>query len=551
MDKSLPSAPKGGCRLSSKPQSTFKETIMSSDSGQSTSIWMEIELPDFAPLTTDVRTEVCIIGAGIAGLTTAYLLAAEGRSVVVLEDGTIGGGESGRTTGHLANAIDDRYVQIEKMHGSQGARLAFESHTAAINRIEAIMAREQIECDFERLDGYLFVPPGESTDILDQEFEAARRAGFIEVTRVARAPLADFDTGPCLLFPGQGQFHVLKYLAGLVRAITRDGGRIFCHTRASDQIEPGPPARVTTETGATITADHVVVATNSPINDHWSDLFAIHMRQAAYRTFAIGARVPKGSVPRALYWDTQDPYHYVRLQNAPTADGATEAADEVLIVGGEDHKTGQDDDADARYARLAAWARERFPMMERILFHWSGQVQEPADGLALIGPNPGDAAHIYIATGDSGMGLTHGTIAGILITDLIAGRPNPWATLYNPARRMSVRGAVGDLVKENLNVAVQYTDFLARGDVADVSAIKPGEGALVRRGLRKSAVYRDAAGTLHERSAVCTHLGCLVAWNSAEQSWDCPCHGSRFDAYGRVIDGPANLDLATVEEAAA
>jgi hypothetical protein len=193
-----------------------------------------------------------------------------------------------------------------------------------------------------------------------------------------------------------------------------------------------------------------------------------------------------------------------------------------LIVGGEDHKTGQADDAEERYARLEAWARERFPMIDSILFRWTGQVQEPADGLALIGPNPGDEPHIYIATGDSGMDLTHGTIAGILITDLIMRRPNSWATLYNPSRRMSMHGAVGELAHENLNFAVQYKEFLTSGDVEQVEHIKPGEGALIRRGLSKIAVYRDETGALHERSAVCTHLGCLVAWNSEEKSWDCP-----------------------------
>ena len=519
---------------------------MSSDSGQSTSIWMAVEMPHFAPLTSDLQADVCVIGAGIAGLTTAYLLAREGKSVVVLEDGEIGGGESGRTTGHLANAIDDRYVEMEKMHGREGARLAFESHSAAIDRIEAIVQQENIDCDFQRLDGYLFVPPGEKTALLDDELAAARRAGFQAVQRVERAPLSGFDTGPCLRFPDQGQFHVLKYLAGLARAVTRDGGEIFCATRASDQIESGPPARVATENGATVTADHVVVATNSPINDRWSDLFSIHMRQAAYRTFVIGARVPRGSVPRALFWDTGDPYHYARLQDAPAKASAT-AADEILIVGGEDHKTGQADDADERYARLEAWTRERFPMVERIDFRWSGQVQEPADGLALIGPNPGDAPHIYIATGDSGMGLTHGTIAGILITDLVMGRPNLWATLYDPARRMRTPSAASELVSENLNVAAQFKDYVTGGDVAHADEIPAGAGALVRRGLSKVAAYRDEAGILHEHSAICTHLGCVVAWNAEEKSWDCPCHGSRFDAYGRVIDGPANVDLPAIE----
>ncbi len=517
---------------------------MNSDSGQSTSVWMEVEVPHFSPLTQDISTDVCVIGAGIAGLTTAYLLMRAGKRVVVLDDGPVGGGESGRTTGHLTNAIDDRYIEIEKMHGEGGARLAYASHTAAINQIEEIAGREGIDCDLVRLDGYLFVPPGEKSDILDDEMAAAHRAGFTTVERVQRAPLPGFDTGPALRFPQQGQIHILKYLAGLAHAITKAGGRIFCDTRASDQIEPGPPARVATETGFTVTANQVVVATNSPINDHWSDLFAIHMRQAAYRTFVIGARVPQGSVPSALFWDTPDPYHYVRLQKGTAADGENY---DVLIVGGEDHKTGQADDADERYAKLEAWARQRFPMLQTVDFRWSGQVQEPADGLALIGPNPGDAAHIYIATGDSGMGMTHGTIAGLLITDLIQGRPNPWATLYSPSRRMSSLSAARELVSENVNVAVQYTDLVTGGDVESAEQIQPGQGAVLRRGLSKVAAYRDEANVLHEHSALCTHLGCVVAWNSEEKSWDCPCHGSRFDAYGRVQDGPASVDLAAVE----
>jgi glycine/D-amino acid oxidase-like deaminating enzyme/nitrite reductase/ring-hydroxylating ferredoxin subunit len=521
---------------------------MGSDSGQSTSVWMDVEVPHFAPLTEDVQADVCVIGAGIAGLTTAYLLGREGKKVVVLDDGPIGGGESGRTTAHLSNEIDDRYVEIERIHGPKGAKLAYASHSSAIDLIEKIVKNERIACDYERLDGYLFVPPGDDTSILDDELEAAKRAGFLEAERVARAPLAGFDSGPALRFPGQGQFHIMKYLAGLVRAITRDGGHIYCYTRASDQIQNGPPARVETEQGATVTADQVVVATNSPINDRWADLFAIHMRQAAYRTFVIGARVPRGSVTKALYWDTGDPYHYVRLQAASTQDSGQEAFYDLLIVGGEDHKTGQADDADVRYARLEAWARERFPMIEGVEYRWSGQVQEPADGLGLIGPNPGDAPYIYIATGDSGMGMTHSTIAGMMITDSIMGRTNPWETLYDPARRMGKLGALRDLVGENVNVAAQFVEYVTSGDVDSVEQIAPDEGALLRRGLSKVAVYRDNNGTLHERSAVCTHLGCLVSWNSEEKSWDCPCHGSRFDPYGRVLDGPANVDLPPVEE---
>jgi Rieske Fe-S protein len=209
----------------------------------------------------------------------------------------------------------------------------------------------------------------------------------------------------------------------------------------------------------------------------------------------------------------------------------------VLIVGGEDHKTGQADDADQRFRRLESWTRERFPVATSFEFQWSGQVMEPVDSLALIGRNPLDHDNVYIATGDSGNGMTHGTIAGMLITDLIAGRQNPWTDLYDPSRK--TLGALKDFTKENLNVAAQYADVVTPGEVSDVTEIKPGEGAVVRRGTKKVAVYRDESGGLVERSAFCTHLGCVVRWNSTEKTWDCPCHGSRFHHDGHVVNGPA------------
>jgi glycine/D-amino acid oxidase-like deaminating enzyme/nitrite reductase/ring-hydroxylating ferredoxin subunit len=492
------------------------------------------EVPSRPALAEDVNADVCVVGAGIAGMTTAYLLARQGQSVVVLDDGRVGGGMTERTTAHLVNALDERFFGIERLHGEKGARLAAESHSAAIDLIEAIVIEEKIACDFERLDGYLFVPPGESTEILDRELAAVHRAGLADVELVERAPLASFDTGPSLRFPRQGQFHPLKYLAGLARAIERDGGRIFTGMHAK-KIEGGATARIETSGGPVVTAGAVVVATNTPVND----LVAIHTKQAPYLTYVIGARTPRGSVARALYWDTPDPYHYVRLQSAGDAQAG---AYDVLIVGGEDHKTGQADDAEERYARLEAWTRERFPMIDLVKFRWSGQVMEPVDGLAFIGRNPLDADNVYIATGDSGNGMTHGTIAGILLRDLILGRENEWATLYDPARK-TLRAAY-EFAKENLNVAAQYGDWVTGGEVASAEEIAAGEGAVIRRGLAKVAVYRDERGALHERSAVCQHLGCIVKWNADEKTWDCPCHGSRYDPFGRVINGPAISDLA-------
>ncbi len=499
------------------------------------SLWeATAEMPAYSPLGESIHADVCIVGAGIAGLSIAYLLTKAGQSVVVLDDGPLAGGMTAVTTAHLSNALDDRYYEIERLHGNGGARLAAESHTAAIDRIESIVREEKIACDFERLDGYLFLRPGEKEEVLDRELAAAQRAGLQDVTKLSRAPLTSFDTGPCLCFPRQGQFHPLKYLSALAQAIQRDGGQIFPQTHV-DQISGGSPGQVKAGSHV-VTADAVVVATNSPIND----MVVIHTKQAPYMTYVIGARVPRGSVTKALYWDTQDPYHYIRLQSVE------EGEHDILIIGGEDHKTGQADDTLERYTRLEAWAREHFPSIEQVEFTWAGQVMETIDGLAFIGRNPLDKDNVFIVTGDSGMGMTHGTIAGILLTDLIMGRENPWETLYDPARK-TLRAA-DEYVSEMLNVAVQYADWITGGDVGSVDELAKDSGAVLRRGMTKVAAYRDEEGNLHECSAICNHLGCIVDWNTAEKTWDCPCHGSRFDKFGKVINGPANKDLTRVKE---
>jgi glycine/D-amino acid oxidase-like deaminating enzyme/nitrite reductase/ring-hydroxylating ferredoxin subunit len=492
------------------------------------SIWTAtVALPQFTPLEQNIHADVCIVGAGIAGLTTAYLLARAGRRVAVLDDGPIASGMTMATTAHITNMLDDRYFEVEKLHGREGARLAADSHTAAIDRIETIVRQERIDCDFTRLDGYLFLAEGDKRETLERELETAQRAGLRAVRLVERAPYTSFDTGPCLRFPNVAQFHPLKYLARLADAIHHEGSRIFTGTHA-ELVEGGVPALVHAGRHV-VTADHVVVATNVPINDR----LAIHTKQAPYMTYVIGARVPAGAVPKVLAWDTGDPYHYLRMQ------------DDLLIVGGEDHKTGQATDTPERYGRLEAWARKRFPMMGPVEFAWGGQIMETQDYLAFIGRNPMDHDNIYVVTGDSGMGITHGTIAGMLLSDQILGRSNPWEALYDPSR-VTLRAAA-DYARENSNVALQYTEWLTGGDVGSADEIPAGSGAIVRRGLEKLAVYRDEQGRLHERVAACPHLGCVVHWNRAETTWDCPCHGSRFDAYGKVINGPANRDLAPAE----
>jgi glycine/D-amino acid oxidase-like deaminating enzyme/nitrite reductase/ring-hydroxylating ferredoxin subunit len=495
--------------------------------------WQEdVSLPEISPLSADLTADVCIIGAGIAGLTTAYCLSREGVNVIVVEAGQIGNGETGRTTAHLSNAIDDRFVTLEQMHGVESTRLVAESHTAAIDRIERIVREENLDCEFMRLEGYLFVPPGESTDLLDGELEAAHRAGLHGVSMLARAPLNGFDTGKTLLFPAQAQFHPMKYLAGLHRAIIHRGGRIFTESPVTE-VHGGAEAFVKTSNNWTVRADAIVVATNSPLVSR----LAIASRQYAYRTYAIAAAIPGASVPQGLFWDTAEPYHYARIVRRSGTD--------LLIIGGEDHKASQAEDSNERWNRLEVWARERFESIRSIEFAWSGHIMEPMDRLAFIGRNPLDERNVFIATGDSGQGLTHGTIAGMLLTDLILNRPNPWAEIYNPSR-LGLK-AMGRFAGDNLSSATRYGAWVTDGDVDSEDGIERDSGAVVRHGLTKVAAYRDQAGNIYERSAVCPHLGCIVNWNGGEKTWDCPCHGSRFDRYGAVINGPATQGLGAVE----
>lgn len=513
--------------------------------GENVSFW-ERTGPKFrsSPLSEDITADVCVVGAGIAGVTTAYLLAREDRHVVLIDDGPVGGGMTGRTTAHLVNALDERYSEVEKMLGEECSQLYAESHTAAIERVEQIVTAHKIECDFERLDGYLFVPPGGSVSDLKSELEAIHRAGLEDVERVDGISIGKINSEGILRFPRQAQFHPLKYLDGLARVIVDLGGRIFTGTRVVKVKDDGR-VRIETADGHAINAQAAVVATNCPINDR----LVIHSKQAPYATYVLAFRVTK-KVEHALMWDTaltaKDeeqmigpiPYHYVRF--------ARENDGDVLIVGGEDHKTGQATDFEQRLASLERWTRDRFPFVGEITDRWSGQVMEPVDGVAYIGRNPGDE-NVYVVTGDSGNGITHGTLAGILITDLIVGRENSWAKLYDPSRKTLKPIVVADYVAENANVAAQFRDYMTPGDEPTEDRIENGEGALLREGVKKIAAYRDPSGNLHKFSAVCPHLGCVVRWDGFEKTWDCPCHGSRFDAMGRVLNGPAISDLKSIE----
>jgi glycine/D-amino acid oxidase-like deaminating enzyme/nitrite reductase/ring-hydroxylating ferredoxin subunit len=491
---------------------------------------------EFSKLDKNIETDVVIVGGGIAGLSIAYCIARTGKRVCIVDDASLGSGETGHTTAHLVNALDDRYYELEQMYGKETAKLIADSHTTAINFIEETISRENIECDFKRVDGYLFLHPSDKKENLEKEFAAAKRAGLrVEIKNSIPGMK---NAGACLCFKDQAQFHPMKYLAGLSKAIEVKGGQIFTNTHAKEISSEG----IVTDEGYRISAQYVVVATNSPVNDK----YAMHLKQFPYRTYVIGATVPKGSLPQALWWDTGDfeanpnfpPYHYIRLQDFDNEH-------DLLICGGEDHPTGLAD-ADVipeenRFLLLESWARERFPMIETVVYAWSGQVLEPHDSLAYIGKNPWDKKNVFIATGDSGNGMTHGTIAGLLINDLIHGVKNEWAAIYDPSR-FHLFASGKTLLGENINGIIAYIRNNPDGDAP--LDLQPGkEGQIINREGKKYGAYIDHENHFHLVSATCTHLGCTIKWNNAEKSWDCPCHGSRFSYEGKILNGPANKNL--------
>lgn len=509
-------------------------------SGSNVSFWLDsIEPIRFSPLTSNLKTEVAVVGGGIAGLSVAYCLVKAGKKVVVLEDGFIGSGETGRTTAHLVNALDDRYAEIERVLGEEKCTLAAESHTAAINFVERVVREENIDCEFKRLDGFLFLHPTDDHSTLDEEFIVTNKHG-IRTEKIQGVPGMEGETGICLRFPDQAQFHPLKYLKGLAEFIIRNGGAIYTETRVENIGKTGVRT-----SQFSVDADHVVVATNTPVND-W---VTMHTKQHSYRTYVIGGLIPKDSIRPGLWWDTgniksewaTDPYHYIRLQSY-------DEQHDLLISGGEDHKTGQADkeniEEEQRYARLEQWTRRHFPAMKDIVYHWSGQVLEPVDFMAFIGKNPGEK-NVYIATGDSGNGMTHGTIAGMLISDLILGKKNPWEKLYDPSR-ITLKAA-SHFLKEVGNMSAQYLDWFEPSEVKSVEELQPRQGAIVNIKGKKVALYKDESEGVHAFSAVCPHMGCVLQWNGDEHSFDCPCHGSRFTCQGVVVNGPAKNDLTRLQ----
>lgn len=493
--------------------------------GQTKSPWIEqvpkLNLPS---LKENLSCDVCVVGGGIAGLTTAYLAAKAGKSVIVVEAQDIAGGETGRTTAHFVTAHDNRYSTLIRYHGLAKTRLVVQSLVEAISLVERIVQDEKIDCGFERLDGYLYLHPSHSEKVLDKELRACQRVGLEGVQKVGRCKVGAVDVGPALVFPNQAQLHITQYLTGLCSAIQSLGGKIFTQTRVASIMGKGP-YQVHTDSGAVVTAKAVVQATNSPLYANKLQF----LKQPPMRTYVLGATIPKGSVPHQLFWDTGDPYHYTRVLSSRDSDT------ELLLVGGEDHRTGTANDAADRFTRIEQWSRAHFPQIQNIEFQWSGQVLESIDGLAFIGEYKKMPGVFYI-TGDSGMGMTHGTIGAMILAETLQGKKHAWANVYAPSRLRLKAGR--PWIKEAWALTWELCSGWLWRPGKSVNGLQIGEGRVIKQGKKRLAVHKDRHGKIHARSAVCPHMKCIVNWNTGEQSWDCPCHGSRFDAQGKIISAP-------------
>jgi glycine/D-amino acid oxidase-like deaminating enzyme/nitrite reductase/ring-hydroxylating ferredoxin subunit len=490
--------------------------------------------PQFARLDRDITVDVAIVGGGITGLTAAYLLARAGRRVAVLERDRCAVVDTGHTSAHVTMVTDARISELAGRLGKTHAQAVWDAGLAAIGQIDEIVRANALDADFAWVEGYLHAPV--------DHHDASAAAGLRDDQRLANDMGFDAEWietvpivgRPGIRFDGQARLHPRKYLAGLATAVVAAGGRIFEHTEAEEFTDA--PRTVKTK-GGTVRCADVIIATHNPQVGVGGMTRAtlLQTKLALYTTYVVAGRVPVGTVPDALWWDTADPYHYLRLE--PQGDH------DVVIFGGEDHKTGQTSDTESCHRRLEAYLQAQVPGVQ-LTHRWSGQVIETPDGLPYVGAT---ADHEYAATGFAGNGLTFGTLAAMMIADAIAEKTNPWADLFDIDRKALGR-SLWDYVKENADYPYyMIRERFAGAETKSLRDVRRGQGRILDRNGQKVAAYRDVDGAVTLRSAVCTHMGCTIAWNQAERTWDCPCHGSRFRTDGTVIAGPAGAPLAEVE----
>ncbi|MEU2389477.1 FAD-dependent oxidoreductase [Streptomyces sp. NPDC007369] len=498
-----------------------------------TSYWMKTApLPPRPALEGRAEADVAVIGSGIAGLSTAWELARTGRSVIVLEARRTASGVTGHTTGKLTALHSAVYRKLCDTHGQDAAAQYAQSHSAALAHVRETADALGLDCGLEDRPAFTYCEEEGGVADLRAEAEAAQAAG-LDASFVTETGLP-FPVAGAVKASGQAQFHPLEYLRGLAADLTAHGGRIFEHSRVTG-LGRGEPHHVTTASGATVTAGTVVVAAHHPLFDH--ALLAARLTQ--HRDLVVAGELPEEADPAGMYITAEGGTRSVRT--APIASGGR-----LLIVSGEAFTPGADEDVAERYRRLAAWAQDRFPGVV-IRHRWAAQDNASTDTLPLIGALPAAGERVYVATGFGGWGMTGGVLSGRLLASVIDGSPEPWAGLYDPGRIGPVVREAAAFLKAQWDVgrhALQdRVRTLGDGTRGPVGALPPGEGTVIRSGGRPYAVHRDDGGRLHAVSAVCTHMGCLVGFNNAERTWECPCHGSRFAADGTVLQGPALEDL--------
>ena len=491
-----------------------------------TSYWIETTEPtSYEPLGNGIEVDVAVLGAGITGLTAAYLLSREGRSVAVVEMKRIVRGVTGYTTAKLTAGHGLIYGDLIDRFGERRARIYADSNQGAIARVRQIASELGIDCELEPASNYVYGESPEEAERIRREVEAAQRLG-LPATFVTETPLP-YPVSGAIRLDDQAQFHPRKYLLPLVEAVARSG-HVFEDTRAL-AVRDGSPCVVRTNRGE-LRARDVVVASHIPFLDRGLLFAKVH----PHRSYAVTARVDPDAIPEGMFLNAGTPTRSVR--SIPHEGGR------LLLVGGDGHKPGEEPDTERRYRNLEEFAR-RFDPNAEVTHGWSTQDYLSVDKVPYVGRLTRRSRHVFVATGFGKWGMTNGTVAATILADLVLGRENGWLELYD-AKRVDPRASARKLVSENANVARHFVaDRIRPPGSREPAELKPGEGTVIRRGGRLLAVSRDDDGGLRAVSAVCTHLGCVVAWNPAERSWDCPCHGSRFRADGTVIQGPAVEDL--------
>jgi glycine/D-amino acid oxidase-like deaminating enzyme/nitrite reductase/ring-hydroxylating ferredoxin subunit len=498
--------------------------------GEPVSLWIATTPEtNFPRMAGDISVDVAVLGGGIAGIATAFQLKQHGLTVAVIEAGRVVKSITGNTTAKITSLHALIYDYLIKQFGENGAHAYADAQQAAIEEIATLVEEHHIDCDFRRTDAYTYTELDEELDRVKAEVEAATKLG-LPASFVESTPLP-FPIKGAVKFTGQAQFHPRKYLLALLEKIPGDGNFVFEETRAFD-IKDEDPCRVETDRG-TITAKSVVLATHFPYFDPNIYFAAMHPG----RSYVLGCRL-NGPVPEGMYITAgEEDMHSFRSN--PMDDG-----DVIWMVGGEKHKTGQGGPTEERYKRLEQYARGRFDI-HSIDYRWSTQDNNTVDRVPYIGKLSSGSKNLYVATGFGGWGMTNSHVAAMLITDMIWGRENPWAEVFDPSRFKPVTSA-RDFISENMNVAKEFmADRISTPELDDIEILPKGRGEVVELKGERVALYKDDTGHVFSCSATCTHMGCTVHWNGAEKSWDCPCHGSRFNYDGKVIQGPANKDLET------